>query len=133
MEQRVFFRYSTAFKRQVVEDIESGRFASISAAREHYGIAGGSTIPQWLKNFGRNELLHKVVRVEKPDEKDQIRELKQQVKKLEQLLGRKEAEKVLAETQLEEACESMGISVEEFKKKHGIDVLRKLAGPEPGR
>ena len=84
MEQRIIYRYSTAFKRQVVDDIESGRFATIAMAREHYGIGGESTIAYWLKRFGRNELLHKVVRVEKPNETDQIRELKQQVKKLQQ-------------------------------------------------
>ena len=119
MEAKVIYRYSTAFKRQVVDDIEAGRFATIAMAREHYGIGGESTINYWIKRFGRNELLHKVVRVEKPNEKDQVRELKQQVKKLQRLLGQKEAEKALADEFLEMACDELGMDVEEFKKKEG--------------
>jgi len=114
----------------VVDDLECGRFGSVNEAREHYGIGGGKTISRWVRKIGKNNLLAKVVRVEKPDEKDQVKELKKQVRRLEQLLGRKEAEKILAEVQLEEACESMGISVAELKKKHGIDALRRLAGGE---
>ncbi len=125
MEQRIIYRYSTAFKRQVVDDIESGRFATISMAREHYGIGGEGTIGYWIKRFGRNELLHKVVRVEKPNEKDQIRDLKQQVKKLQQLLGQKDAEKALADEFLIMACEELGIDIEEFKKKEGSRVSTK--------
>jgi transposase-like protein len=106
-----------AFKRQVVEDIEAGRFRTHSEVREHYGIAGIGTIDNWLRSFGRNELLHKVVRVEKPNEQSEIRELRQQVKKLQQLLGRKEAEKALADEFLDMACHELGMEVEEFKKK----------------
>ena len=126
MVQRTFYRYSMAFKRQVVEDIESGRFRTHSQVREHYGIAGMGTIDKWLRNFGRNELLHKVVRVEKPDEKDQIMELRQQVKKLQQLLGRKEAEKALADEFLDMACHELGMDVEEFKKKESGRVSQKF-------
>jgi transposase len=117
MEQKVFYRYSMAFKRQVVDDLETGRFSTVAMAREHYGIGGMGTIGSWIKRFGRNELLHKVVRVEKPNETDQIRALRQQVKKLQQLLGRKEAEKVLADEFLDMACHELGMEVEEFKKK----------------
>ena len=120
MEQKVFYRYSMAFRRQVVDDIEAGRFSSLNQAREHYGIGNCQTIGKWVRRFGRNEILGKVVRVEKPDEKDQIRELKQRVKNLEQLLGRKEAQKVMAETFLEMACDEMGRDIEEFKKKAGM-------------
>ena len=119
MEQRIIYRYSTAFKRQVVEDLESCRFATISAVCEHYGINSKGTVTYWLKRFGRNELLHKVVRVEKPNEKDQVRELKQQVKKLQQLLGQKEAEKALMDEFLAMACDELGVDIEEFKKKEG--------------
>ena len=41
MRQRTVIRYSSCFKRQVVEDIENGRFASIAEANGHYGINGG--------------------------------------------------------------------------------------------
>jgi transposase-like protein len=129
MEQKVVYRYSTAFKRQVVDELESGRFGSVNQAKEHYGIAGCGTINGWVRRLGRNDLCAKVVKVEKPDEKDQVRQLSKQVKELEQLLGRKEAEKALNDAFLEMACEELGVDVEEFKKKESgrvwIKPLRK--------
>ena len=117
MIQRLVYSYSTAFKRQVIEQLELGRFSSINEAKEHYGIRGDNTIQLWLRKYGRNHLCPKVVRVEMPDEKDQIRQLKKQVKQLQQVLGKKEAQNALNEAFLEIACEKLGEDVEEFKKK----------------
>lgn len=128
MEQRLLYRYSTAFKRQVIEDLETGRFGSMVAAREHYGIRGESTLNYWLRKYGRNHLCPKIVRIEMPDEKDQIRQLKNRVKQLEQMLGRKEAEKALGDAFLEIACEKLGQDVEEFKKKADSQLSDKPAG-----
>lgn len=120
MNSRTQIRYSIAFKQQVIADLESGRFGSIEAANRHYGIAGKSTVRKWLKKYGRNHLVPKVVRVEKPDEADQIRQLKQQIEQLQKALGRTQLEKILADAFLAEACEKMGTSVETFKKKVGM-------------
>jgi transposase len=129
MEQRVVYRYSMAFKKQVVDDIESGRFG-IGEARQHYGIAGSDTIQAWIRKFGRNKLLNKVVRVEKFNEKDEIRQLKQQVRQLQQLLGKKEAEKAIGDAYLELACEELGVDVDEFKKKgRGGQLMGQSEGP----
>ena len=117
MIQKLVYNYSTAFKRQVIKQLESGRFSSINEAREHYGVRGGSTIRLWLRKYGRNRLCPKIVRVEMPDEKDQIKQLKKQIKQLQQMLGRKDAEKAISEAFLEIACEKLGQDVEEFKKK----------------
>lgn len=117
MGQRPELRYSVCFKRQVIEDLESGRFASISAAREHYGIKGAWTINNWLRRYGRNHLLPKVVRVEKPDEADQIRKLKKQITELQRALGQTQAENILNQEYLKLACERLGEEVESFKKK----------------
>jgi hypothetical protein len=109
--------YSSSFKQQVVKEFEAGRFNTFGEAREHYGIRGGRTIQLWLRKYGRNHLCPKIVRVEMPGEKDQIRELRRQIKHLQQMLGRKEAEKAIGEAFLEIACEKLGEDVEEFKKK----------------
>lgn len=127
MIQRMVYSYSTAFKRQVIEDLETGRFRSMEEAREHYGIRGGSTINCWLRKYGRNHLCAKIVRVEMPNEKDQIRDLKNQIKQLERILGRKEAEKAIGEAFLEMACEKLGEDVEEFKKKVDMELWGKSA------
>ena len=121
MIQRTVVRYSMSFKQQVIEQLESGRFSTISEAREHFGIKGGSTISYWLRKYGRNHLCAKVVRVEKPDEKNQIRELKKQIRQLKEALGQTQAEKVIGEEFLKIACEEMGKDVESFKKKAGIE------------
>ena len=117
MIQKLVYNYSTAFKLQVIEQLESGRFNSINEAREHYGIGGDNTIRLWLRKYGRNHLCPKIVRVEMPDEKNQIKQLKKQIKQLQQMLGRKDAEKAISEAFLEIACEKLGQDVEEFKKK----------------
>ena len=117
MNQRLIVRYSIGFKREVVDQLESGRFSSICEAMAHYGITGGATIKRWLGKYGRNELCPKVVRVEKPNEKDRILELKKQIRQLREALGQTQAEKVIGEEFLKMACEDMGVDVDAFKKK----------------
>ena len=120
MRQTTVYRYSMSFKQQVIEQLEAGRFSSINEAKEHFGIRGDYTIQKWLRKYGRNHLCAKVIRVEKPDEKNQIRELKKQIKQLREALGQTQAEKVLGQAFLEIACEKLGEDVEEFKKKADI-------------
>jgi transposase len=117
MKQKEIIRYSSSFKQQVVKELESGRFDTFGEAREHYGITGGRTLQLWVRKYGRNHLCPKIVRIQMPGEKDQIRELRKQIKHLQQILGRKEAEKAINEAFLEIACEKLGEDVEEFKKK----------------
>ncbi len=119
MNQRIIVRYSMSFKHQVVKELESGRFSSISQAKEHYGIAGAETIRNWLVRYGRNHLCPKVVRVEKPEEKNQIQELKKQIKQLKEALGQTQAENVINQEFLKIACEQMGQDLDSFKKKAG--------------
>lgn len=119
MQPTVRIRYSMAFKQQVVEDLETGRFRTILAANEHYGIGGAETVRKWLRRFGRNHLVPKVVRVEKPDEADQIRQLKKQIRQLQEALGKTQLANVMNESFLRIACEQLGIDFEEFKKKVG--------------
>ena len=122
MQQSILIRYSSSFKRQVVSEIESGRFDNINQAQRHYGITGCGTVRRWLDQFGRNHLCPKVVRVEKPDEKNQIRELKKQVRQLKEALGQTQSERVIGDAFLEIACENMGVEVDAFKKK--VDTKR---------
>ena len=95
MQQKLVIRYSMSFKRQVVSELESGRFDSIGQASEHYGISGSETVRKWLRKFGRNHLCPKVIRVEKPNEQDQVRQLKKQIKQLKEALGQTQAGNVI--------------------------------------
>jgi transposase len=78
--QREQVRYSISFKQQVVKEIESG--LGIEAARRRYQIKGGATIQNWIKKFGKNHLLNKIVRVEMKGEQDRVKQLEAEVRKL---------------------------------------------------
>ena len=133
MQSRIEVRYSVAFKRQVVADLEAGRFRTIGQARAHYGIGGATTVRRWLKQFGRNHLIPKVVRVEMPDEADQIRQLKKQIRQLHQALGETQLQNILGDSFLEIACEQLGQDVAAFKKKAVTKLSIEPDEPAAGR
>ena len=72
------YRYSEAFKQQVVSEIDSGRY-TIAEAKRAYGIKGGGTVQNWARKMGNLGVLTKTVRVEKPDEKDRIKALEAEI------------------------------------------------------
>ena len=131
MQASIQMRYSVAFKQQVVAELEAGRFRSICQASEHYGIRGTTTVRRWLAQFGKNHLIPKVVRVEKPNEANQVRELKKQIRQLKQALGETQLHNVLNESFLEIACERLGQDVETFKKK--ADTKRSIKPKTAGK
>jgi len=122
MKNRTVLRYSLSFRRQVVSDLEEGRFSSIQAAGEHYGIGGSDTIQKWLRRYGKNHLIPKVVIVQKPNEKDQIRQLKQQVAELQRALGKTQAHSILNEEFRFIRHLQLGQDIDSFKKK--VDTTR---------
>ena len=117
MRERITRRYSECFKRQVVEELETGHFGSLRAAGMHYGIKGAVTIRGWVRRLGRNHLLAKVVHVESIGEVDQVAALRRQVERLQKALGQTQAESLLNAEYLKLACQRMGEEVESFKKK----------------
>lgn len=110
-----FIRYSEAFKQEVVREVESGT-RSLSEARVVYHL-GSCTIQNWIKRMGKFDLLPRAIRVEKPDEKDRIKELERQIKDLKNALAETQVRYILAESQLEVVCEQQGLDVDEVKKK----------------
>lgn len=116
-------RYSGAFKRKVVGEIERGEIR-ICEARELYGIGGSETIQKWIKKHGKNHLLSKVVRIQMVDERDQLRELKREKKELESALAQAHLKILAMETLLEVASEKAGYDI---KKKDRIRSITRLA------
>lgn len=114
--QKVIIRYSQAFKQQVINEIESG-IVTLAEARGKYGIKGSCTIQGWMKRMGKLRLLSRVIRVEKPDEKDRIKELERQIKELKETLADTQVRYVIAESRFEVVCEQQGLDPEEMKKK----------------
>lgn len=123
MDQRTVVRYSSSFKLHVIRELEEGKFSNIAEAMRHYGITGCETIKGWLKRYGKDHLRARVVRVERPDEMNEIQKLRREIKQLKQALGHTQAEKVLEQEFLNIACEKMGEDVNEFKKKAGMKLF----------
>ena len=113
---RGYVRYSEAFKLHVVSEIDSGHL-TIYGARRRYGIRGGETVQKWLRSYGKDHLLGKVVRVERPEEKDRIKELEARVRELESTLAQSQVKLFAYESLLEVAEEHYGA---DFKKNFGV-------------
>ena len=110
----VTLRYSIGFKRQVVNEVEAGE--SMSLLQKRYGIKGGATIQRWLRKFGKDHLLNKVVRIETMEEKDRLKQLEEEVKKLKLAL----ADSLLAQRSLETLIEEANKAYKtDLKKSFG--------------
>jgi transposase-like protein len=97
-------RYSEAFKREVVAEYEAGM--NVSSLQKRYGINGMQTIQRWVKKYGQQGLRTEVVRIQRAEEADRVRELEKRVKELEQALGQVTLEKLKLESILEELQET---------------------------
>lgn len=121
MSVKEIVRYSESFKLKIVKELELGKLSGITEAREQYGIAGAGTVQCWLRKYGKNHLLNKVVRVEKADEKREIKKLNDKIRKLESALSDAHIDLIIEKEYFKMACEAAGIdNSEEFKKKHDI-------------
>ena len=116
---RSVVRYSEAFKQQLLREIENGKFESVWAASRAYGIRGTMTVQRWVRRYGREHLLGKVVRVETPQEINEAKELRKRVRELEKALADAHLDARLDAAYLQIACRAAGIEdVDGFKKKH---------------
>ncbi|MDR1126944.1 MAG: transposase [Treponema sp.] len=70
---RDVIRYSKAFKRRLVEDMGNGKYQNLNEARRRNGIRGGSTLSRWLKQYGREDMLPKRIKVETMNELDELK------------------------------------------------------------
>jgi transposase len=124
-DQKINYRYSAAFKQKVVSEIESGKIR-IEDARRIYGISGGSTIQEWIKKLGKNHLLSKVVRIEMRDEKDRIKGLEKEIRKLKTTLADEHIKNIALESLIEVADEHYSIDIKKnFGGKESKEVKKK--------
>lgn len=110
-------RYSEAFKREVVRELESQELSFLAIQRK-YGIGGASTVQKWVWQYG-NGTRGKVIRVERPEEINELQRLKERVRRLESALADANIDLALERAYVRIACERAGIGdVEAFKKKN---------------
>jgi len=127
-----YVRYSEAFKLQVIQDLEKGRFTSAKEASEAHGIGGSSTVSQWVERYGREQLLGKVVRVSKKNEPSELKKMKSRIRQLEAALADAVMDSALDRAYFRALCKQMGIDEEAFKKKHGVKPLGKPSKKRKG-
>lgn len=84
--QQVTYRYSDAFKSKIVSEIEKGRL-TVNQAMHLYEIKGSTTIYLWLRKYGKNDLVKKVVRIEMKDEKSALKQKEARIRELESALS----------------------------------------------
>jgi transposase-like protein len=120
-------RYSEAFKRQVVDELENGKFSSISEAQRAYRIKGNMTVRNWVLRYGTQALLPKYVRVQTMKERDELKDAKARIRELEAALSDAHVDHVLEKAYLHVACDRMGVDPDDFKKKNAttLSKLRK--------
>ncbi len=101
---------------QLVKEIE-GEGLTVSAVKRKHGIGGCGTVERWVRRYG-NGSRGKIIRVETPEEIDELKRLKERVRRLESLLADANIDVALEKAYTQMACERAGIQdVEAFKKK----------------
>ena len=108
-------RYSISFKQKVIGEIEKEGLG-IDDARRRYGIGGGGTIQKWIHKFGKHHLLNKIVRIETMEEKDQLKKMQDEIRKLKLAL----ADSLMAQKCLETVIDEANKAYEtDLKKSFG--------------
>jgi len=108
-------RYSEAFKRQIVRDLERGKITPSEVAKR-YSVTGGATIESWLRKYGTGRVAGKGAKNPKTVESRKLLVLERQKRELEQAVARLTVEKVALESLVEEAQAHFGV---ELKKTFG--------------
>jgi len=100
---------------EVVRELEIG-LEPFDRVRRKYGIGSG-TVQDWVRKYG-NGTRGKVIRVQKPEEIDENKRLKDRIRRLEVALADANVDLALERAYTRLACQRAGIKdVDEFKKK----------------
>jgi transposase-like protein len=101
--------------------LEQGQFGNAWQAGQAYGVKGTNTVARWVRQFGKDHLLGKLVRVMKADEQSEVKALRKRVRELERALADAHLDLKLEEAYLELACAAAGVQdVAAFKKKRAM-------------
>ena len=96
---KIIRRYSDAFKRLVVAEVESGRYTVMESARVHQ--LGFGMVYRWVKQFGGPDSQTRIMRFEMPNERDRIKELEKRNRELESALAQAHMKIVVLESAVE--------------------------------
>ena len=110
-------RFTEAFKRHVVVEVESGRISQSEASRK-YDILGHSTIQKWCRKYGKVPSQRgKKAGLKRMDEKEmELLRLRNEIKALKQELEDARFKNVVLETLVDVAERELEIPI---RKKYG--------------
>lgn len=115
--KKTYKRYSVAFKRQLVRQIEAAEL-TISEARRRYNIGGATTVQRWLRQYGKHDHTTEEQRIIMAEDVDRTRALEEKNQKLESALAEAHLKILTLESTLEVAKDDLGADV-----KKSIDTL----------
>jgi transposase-like protein len=72
-------RYSEAFKLRLVEDVAGGKYKSLDEAGRRNGIRGSATVAKWIKQYGREDILPRRIKVETTGEIDEMKAARRRI------------------------------------------------------
>ena len=114
-------RYSDAFKRKVVSDIQSGLY-SANRALSIYKIGGTMTVYNWLAKYDSNNVFAHRGNKMKNSKKGTVVDLQSRIRYLEEIVSDLNIEKKILEATIQIANEEYGI---DLKKNIGSGLLSK--------
>jgi transposase len=101
--------FSETFKRNKVREIETGQ-TRISLICKQYGVSG-TAVRRWLHKFGLQHQQQERLIIETMSETHALKELKERLAELEQLLGQKQIEIEFYKKMIDLAQEHYGIEI----------------------
>jgi transposase-like protein len=111
--------FSESFKLKILSELTAGKYTKRELSRL-YNI-GYTTINDWVRKYKRQDLMNQRITVQTMDELSRIKALQKEIKKLKELLLKKDLDALVLDSYLEVAAEELGYkSVAELKKKLDI-------------
>ncbi len=116
--------YSESFKLQIIQELEEGKYTKTEIIKL-YNIGTG-TLYNWIKKYGKLNLLNKRVRIETMSDINQIKRLELQVQELKEALVQRELKHLKTESYLQVAMDHLGMKDKsDFEKKSNAKLLKK--------
>lgn len=124
------YRYTEEFKRELVHEIESGKYRSVDEAKKLLQIGGSMTIYKWMAKYGKNVKLADTKRVSiildermmKNSRDDKVKVLEKQLEEMRQAKHNTEIELEFYKAVVDIVKEDYDI---DLKKKYGLKQLKK--------
>jgi transposase len=111
--------FSESFKLKILSELSAGKYTKRELSRL-YNI-GYTTINDWIRKYKREDLMNQRITVQTMDELSRVKALQIEIKKLKELLLKKDLDALVLDSYLEVAAKELGFkNVDELKKKLDI-------------